>query len=400
MTSVQDLSEEFRQLSERLPKTPGVLSSEDLEKEEASQLGSLTERLKDVASAVGRAIELYPDRRRALANRPLRIFFSDDPAYDELRREEGAVRESFIRAFAPLREASQRCLKGRVSAEPAAECWRRFMPEDAKRPKTSPGRILARICAYYADPLQKPPVLPREHFLTCIDQPFRPLDRIEDLKEIGHAGDRLSRLLIGRYWGLAQVLDTLSSCGEKNELLDADLCREIGEMISGLEEELLSSPEARKAEPYIVLGKVHLVFAGKPHDRLRCDIDEALIQLCRNALGFFTPFHLECGTVAKALNDVADELKLLAASKPILTNLQIQILEELDGNGLTGEKLAKALDDSVSTVGQPGDVRALSTVKTALNELTKLGLVKNKRGVGYYRPDKPPKPFDASKYSR
>ncbi len=67
------------------------------------------------------------------------------------------------------------------------------------------------------------------------------------------------------------------------------------------------------------------------------------------------------------------------------TDLQIRILEELAGHGMTAEALTGRLDK----IGVKKDLR---TVKAALADLKKRGTVKNKKGLGYYCPDSPPKP--------
>ena len=68
-----------------------------------------------------------------------------------------------------------------------------------------------------------------------------------------------------------------------------------------------------------------------------------------------------------------------------LTELQRRILEELTDRAYTAEELTAHLNN----VSVKCDV---STVKRALKELKKKHLVSNKRGSGYYRPNRPPKP--------
>lgn len=65
-------------------------------------------------------------------------------------------------------------------------------------------------------------------------------------------------------------------------------------------------------------------------------------------------------------------------SLPILTDRQSQIMKCLNKQALTGEEIARSVTISISTT------------KEALRELKELGFVKNKRGLGYYRPDAPP----------
>jgi len=64
----------------------------------------------------------------------------------------------------------------------------------------------------------------------------------------------------------------------------------------------------------------------------------------------------------------------------ILTDLQLSIMDELQSEGLTADILSIKLGKSVDAI------------KVALRELMKTGKVKNKRGLGYYRPDCPPRP--------
>jgi len=73
------------------------------------------------------------------------------------------------------------------------------------------------------------------------------------------------------------------------------------------------------------------------------------------------------------------------ATKPAMEQFvptmdQREILEALEDNGLTKVQLAHKIEVSESQLYRPG----------YLKELLDLGLVKNKRGVGYYRPDAPP----------
>ena len=71
-------------------------------------------------------------------------------------------------------------------------------------------------------------------------------------------------------------------------------------------------------------------------------------------------------------------------SAPEWTETQRRILEELDSLAMTAEALTKRLQD----IGVERDLR---TVKAALRDLKMADAVRNKRGLGYYRPDKPPK---------
>ncbi len=66
------------------------------------------------------------------------------------------------------------------------------------------------------------------------------------------------------------------------------------------------------------------------------------------------------------------------------TRLQLEILNVLNGNALTKEKLAFKLACDPGTLYKPGGIK----------ELLKRGLVKNDRKVGgYYRPDCPPNSY-------
>jgi hypothetical protein len=62
------------------------------------------------------------------------------------------------------------------------------------------------------------------------------------------------------------------------------------------------------------------------------------------------------------------------------TPLQKQILDRLKGRSLTKDSLAEACRCDGSRLYRPG----------GLSELMARGLVRNKRGVGYFRPDDPP----------
>ncbi len=64
----------------------------------------------------------------------------------------------------------------------------------------------------------------------------------------------------------------------------------------------------------------------------------------------------------------------------ICTDLQLRILEELYYSGLTAEGLERRIG------------RSIDAIKRALKGLSEAGKVKNKRGLGYFRPDAPPKP--------
>ncbi len=68
------------------------------------------------------------------------------------------------------------------------------------------------------------------------------------------------------------------------------------------------------------------------------------------------------------------------AAPTVFTDTQNRILEELDCAAMTAEALAKR-------IGLGG-----TTIKDALKILKSHGTVVNKRGLGYYRPDKPPQP--------
>ncbi len=77
----------------------------------------------------------------------------------------------------------------------------------------------------------------------------------------------------------------------------------------------------------------------------------------------------------------------IADDEPVLTELQIRILEELKDTSWTAEGLTKHLE----SIAMGRDVR---TVKKALRGLKTAGKVANRRGLGYYRPDFPPKPVE------
>ena len=68
-----------------------------------------------------------------------------------------------------------------------------------------------------------------------------------------------------------------------------------------------------------------------------------------------------------------------------LTELQIRILEELSKEPMTAEDIEQRLL-------MIGSKRDLTTIKRALADLKKSGAVDNKRGLGYFRTDMPPKP--------
>jgi len=67
----------------------------------------------------------------------------------------------------------------------------------------------------------------------------------------------------------------------------------------------------------------------------------------------------------------------------VATDLQKSILYELDGNAMTRKSLADNLKQGAAAVGY------------ALTALRKAGWVKNKRGRGYFRTDKPPNDLDS-----
>lgn len=66
----------------------------------------------------------------------------------------------------------------------------------------------------------------------------------------------------------------------------------------------------------------------------------------------------------------------------VSTPLQAAILAALDGRGLTKQKLAEIVSG-----GEGSTLYRNNGIKELMDE----GLVANKRGVGYYRPDKPPR---------
>jgi len=78
-----------------------------------------------------------------------------------------------------------------------------------------------------------------------------------------------------------------------------------------------------------------------------------------------------------------DALAVLASDKPRvnaapLTDLESSIIKQLEGAAYTCEGLALVLETPTSTI------------RDALRRLKVSGLVGNKRGRGYYRPDAPP----------
>jgi len=73
---------------------------------------------------------------------------------------------------------------------------------------------------------------------------------------------------------------------------------------------------------------------------------------------------------------------------PILTELQTRIYEELARGPMTAEDMTTRLQEI-------GVEKGLTTVKRALAVLKNLERVKNKRGLGYYRADMPPKPAES-----
>lgn len=65
--------------------------------------------------------------------------------------------------------------------------------------------------------------------------------------------------------------------------------------------------------------------------------------------------------------------------RPPLTRLQESIMKALVYRALKGEELAARLEKDPSRMHQDG-----------IRPLLDLGLIKNKSGLGYYRPDAPP----------
>jgi hypothetical protein len=70
---------------------------------------------------------------------------------------------------------------------------------------------------------------------------------------------------------------------------------------------------------------------------------------------------------------------------PVLTDLQQQIYDQLDREAYTAEALALLL------ARDGKDAKDDSAIKRALRKLKDAGLIANKRGRGYYRPDAPPR---------
>ena len=75
-----------------------------------------------------------------------------------------------------------------------------------------------------------------------------------------------------------------------------------------------------------------------------------------------------------------DTVVMPPTSPLVFTDTQNRILGELDGEGLTAEVLARRLNLSERTI------------KDAVAALKRAGVIKNKRGLGYYRLDRPPQP--------
>ena len=73
--------------------------------------------------------------------------------------------------------------------------------------------------------------------------------------------------------------------------------------------------------------------------------------------------------------------------EPPLSDLEITILDELTKESYTADALTARLE-------QIHQNKHVSTVKRALRRLMKLGKVDNKRGLGYFRTDHPPRPLE------
>lgn len=69
----------------------------------------------------------------------------------------------------------------------------------------------------------------------------------------------------------------------------------------------------------------------------------------------------------------------------VLTDLQMRIVEELS-------REAQELPDLLDTLERIGVDKSESTVRRALNDLKRLGIVRNRRACGYFLVDRPPKP--------
>lgn len=69
----------------------------------------------------------------------------------------------------------------------------------------------------------------------------------------------------------------------------------------------------------------------------------------------------------------------------VLTDLQMRIVEELS-------REAQELPDLLDTLERIGVDKSESTVRRALNDLKRLGIVGNRRACGYYLVERPPKP--------
>ena len=69
----------------------------------------------------------------------------------------------------------------------------------------------------------------------------------------------------------------------------------------------------------------------------------------------------------------------------VLTDLQMRIVEELS-------REAQELPDLLDTLVRIGVDKSESTVRRALNDLKRLGIVGNRRACGYYLVERPPKP--------
>jgi hypothetical protein len=105
-------------------------------------------------------------------------------------------------------------------------------------------------------------------------------------------------------------------------------------------------------------------------------------------LGIFDGYGWERSGGSPNLKDGLRYAEALAhEAVEVLTELEMRILEELAGHAMTAEALTIYLQKRAVE-------RDVSTVKRAISHLTKMGEVANKKGLGYYRTDAPPKPVN------
>lgn len=104
-------------------------------------------------------------------------------------------------------------------------------------------------------------------------------------------------------------------------------------------------------------------------------MDEVWVEL--NDL--FEANRIQTWSYRHANENVTHEYLCLRSQPFVWTNLRIRIYDKLDGRALTADSLASELKYDRSSLLQRG-------IKPLIEE----GLIKNLRGLGYYRPDAPP----------